>query len=176
MMKISLKPVLILAALSALWYFGFRLPLDREMAAISAQSAAVEAQIADRAGASAAMNAMEVSLASADPDAPQVAPYDNLEGVLAQLHAALQSAGEYSLRFSDPAVGRDGSVRRSVVLQFSCDSFPDAESILQKLIDGPWLCRISGLTLRSSKGLADGSITASATITFYESEKLEKSR
>lgn len=175
-MKISFKTFLILAALAALWYLGFRLPLDRDLAKIAAQSAALEAQITDGAGAAAAMNVMEEALASVDSDGPQVAPYDNLEGVLAQLNAALNTAGEYSLRFSDPAVSGDGAVRRSVVLQFSCESFTDAEGILQTLTDGPWLCRISGLTLRSSNGLASGPITASATITFYESTKLEKSR
>lgn len=175
-MKFSIKSFLILLALTALWYFGFRLPLHREMAEITAQSAVLETQIADRAGKAAAMNAMEAALASADPMAPQVAPYDNLEGVLDQLNTALKTAGEYSLRFSDPAIGKDGTVRRSVVMQFSCDSFAAAEGILQKLTDGPWLCRISGLTLRASNGLAAGPITASATVTFYESQKLEKSR
>ena len=118
MMKISLKTFLISAALLALWYFGFRLPLDRELAELSAQSAALEAQIAEGAGAAALMNAMEVALASADPDAPQVAPYDNLEGILAQLNAALPSADRYSLRFSDPAISSDGAVRRSVGCNF----------------------------------------------------------
>ena len=170
-MKLSVKTALILLLSVSLWLFGFRLPMDRELADIAARAAALETEIAEGAGAVAAMNAMEAALAASDPKGPAVAPYDNLEGVLAQLNAALDGASEYSLRFSDPTIGTDGSVRRSVVLQFSCEGFDHARKILQRLTDGPWLCRISGLTLRAAD-LGTGPLTASATITFYESTQL----
>lgn len=171
-MKISVKTVLTFLATLALWYFGFRLPMDRALADTAARTAALEAQIAEGAGAAAAMNAMEAALAAADPDGPAVAPYDNLEGVLAQLTAPLEGADEYSLRFSDPVMGRDGSVRRSLVLQFSCTSFDRARMILRELTEGPWLCQISGLTLRAPSGLSGGPLTASITVTFFESTAL----
>lgn len=174
-MKISVKTGVLLLTLASLWYFGFQLPLDRELADIAAQTAALEAQITGGAEAAAAMNAMEAALAAADPNAPAVAPYDNLDGVLAQLNNALAAASAYSLRFSDPAVGRDGSVRRSVVLQFSCGSFSEAKEILRLLTDGPWLCNVSGLTLRAPSGLGDSPLSASVTVTFFESTKLNKS-
>ena len=171
-MKISVRIMLAFLAALALWYFGFRLPLNRELAEIAARTATLEAQIAEGAGAAAAMNAMEAALTAADPDGPAVAPYDNLEGVLAQLNGPLDAASEYSLRFSDPSIGKDGAVRRSLVLQFSCTSFDQAREILRSLTEGPWLCTVSGLTLRAPSGLGSGPLTASATITFYESTQL----
>lgn len=170
-MKISLKTFLLFLLLALLWFFGFRLPMNRELADIAARTVALDTQIAEGAGPAAAMNAMEAALAASDPNGPAVAPYDNLEGVLAQLNAALEGTAEYSLRFSDPAAGKDGAVRRSVVLQFSCGSFEQAREILQQLTDGPWLCRIGGLTLRATD-LRTGPLTASATITFYESTRI----
>jgi len=171
-MKISLRNALLLLAAAALWYFGFFLPLQGNLSDIAAQTAALETQISEGAGAAAAMNAMEAALSAARPDAPAVAPYDNLEGVLAQLNAALEGASEYSLRFSDPVTGKDGSVRRSLVLQFSCGSFIQAREILSALTAGPWLCSISGLTLQAPTGLDSGPLTGSATITFYESTQI----
>ena len=171
-MKFSAKTALLCLTLLACWYFGFRLPVNRQLGDISAQTAALESKIAEQAGAAAAMNTMEAALAAGSAEGPSVAPYDNLEGVLAQLNTALAGASDYSLRFSDPVTGKDGSVRRSVVLQFSCDSFDQARKILAELTAGPWLCQISGLTLRASSGLGSSPLTASATVTFFESAHL----
>ena len=172
-MKKSIRILICLTVLiPGLWYLGFYAPLQQELADIAAQTAAVDAQIAAAAEKAAAMNAMEAELSALSRRPPEIAPYDNLEGVLDQLNTALEGAAEYSLRFSDPVMGADGSVRRSVVLQFQCGSFADAKDILSHLTQGPWLCQVGSLTLRSGSHLLAGPLSASATVTFFESTRL----
>lgn len=156
--------------------FCFYLPLQEELAAVSAQTTALEDQIAQAAGKAARMSAMqeeiEAFLRRPAAEQTEIAPYDNKAQVFDQLNTILQPSEEYRLHFSDPATDEMGTVRRNVSMTFRCTDFSTAKAILQDFTQCPWRCLIPNLAISASSDILTGPIEISATITFLESTKL----
>lgn len=95
-----------------------------------------------------------------------LAPYDNLQPVMMELHEILSAAGDYSLSFG--TVDREESVvRRSISLSFSAGSYGGAEAILQKLHDSAYRCMLDSVTIASGEARGDP-VTVNAAIVFFE--------
>ena len=155
---------------------AFYLPLQAEMAAIAAQSQALDAQIIQAAEKAASMDAMQAELddifTRPSSEIQEIAAYDNEAQVLAQLHRILQASEEYSLQFSEPAIAEDGTVRRVVTMGFRCSDFSAAKSIVQDFSQSPWRCLIGNLAISAPGDILNGPVQVSATVTFLESTKL----
>ena len=164
------------AILAGLWYWGFHLPLEADLARIQAQSLQAEDDLSAAAARLCQMEAMEQALldvASANDARPQVAPFDNKQAVLQELNRVLRSSLDYSLQFHDPTIAQDGTVRRVVVMQIHCRDLDHAQTILSQLESSPFLCLIQNLSLTGSGNILDGPVQLQTTVTYLESTKLK---
>lgn len=168
-----LAVILLVLIAGAAYYMGFCRPLQAELTAISYESLQLDAQIASAASKAAAMDAMQLELdeilSRPAEEITEVAPYDNKEAVLQQLNGILQQSEEYSLHFSEPSIEENGTVRRNVVMQFTCTDFASAKAIIQSLTDCRWRCLISNLSISGTGDVMDGPVEVNATVTFFES-------
>ena len=130
----------------------------------------------------------------------EIAPYDNAKVVMTQLNGILSASENYSLSFKDPDIQKDGTVRRVVEMSFDCSDYNSAKTIIKALSSNRWRCLINSISLQSTDKqynapAADltvealdgtdlvvhvpqamavkGSVTIKATITFFESTKIQ---
>lgn len=167
---------LLVLVIGVAYYVGFYTPLQEELATISRQCLEIDSQIASSTSKIAAMDAMQAELdeifARPAEEITEIAPYDNKEVVLNQLNGILRRSEEYSLNFAEPSIQEDGTVRRNVVMNFSCADYASAKTIIQNLTDSQWRCLVSNLSISGSGDVMDGPVQVNATITFFESSKL----
>ena len=171
-------PLAVLVAvvfLGAAYYLGFFKPMEQEMARIAAQTTQVESQLNGVAAQIARMDVMQGELNvlfEKENDLTEIAPYDNKEVVLSQLNGILQESLEYSLNFAEPSIQEDGTVRRNVTMSFRCRDFDSAKNVIENLAGSQWRCLVSNLALSSPTDIMEGEVLVNATITFFESTKL----
>jgi len=95
-----------------------------------------------------------------------LAPYDNSQAVMVELHRILSAARDYSLAFST-VDAEEAIVRRSVSLSFTAPDYDSAKAILQELHDSVYRCLLEDLSV--SVGRGSGSVTSVAgTVVFFE--------
>lgn len=166
------------------YYMLFYRPLQSELASVSAQAATLDAQLQVESAKVASMNNMQRELdeilARPANEITEIAPYDNAKVVMSQLNGILAASEDYSLSFKDPVIGKDGTVRREVAMQFSCTDYASAKSIIEALAASHWRCLINSLSLGSAAegkngNIAAGAVNIKATITFFESTNLARS-
>ena len=155
------------------YYMGFYTPLQEELSSINIQCSEIDTQITTIQARVAKMDSMQAELdeilSRPADEITEIAPYDNKEVVLTQLYGILGRAESYSLNFTDPAVGSDGTVRRSISMSFRCADYEAAKAIIRDLTDSHWRCLVSNLAV-----VADGDnvmkdpVSVTATITFFE--------
>ncbi len=102
-----------------------------------------------------------------DPDPLSLAPYDNLQPVMVELHRVLSAAQDYSLAFSTVET-EETIVRRSISLSFTSGSYSAAKDILKELHDGMYRCLLSDLSITIGQEATNGLTTVSGTIVFFE--------
>ena len=171
---LGLLLLLVVLILGVVYYLTFLKPIRQEMAGIEGQIVQVEKQINTAAAQTARMELMEAELEKilAEGEVSEIAPYDNKEVVLSQLNGILQPSLEYSLSFAEPSIQEDGTVRRNVTMSFRCGDFASAKTIVKNLTGSQWRCLVSNLAVTGSDDIMDGEVQVHATITFFESTKL----
>ena len=155
------------------YYMGFYTPLQEELASISSQCNEVDTQITTSMAKVGQMDDMQAELdeifARPADEITEIAPYDNKEVVLTQLYGILGRAQRYSLDFTDPSVGEDGTVRRNISMNFTCSNYEAAKAIIRDLTDSQWRCLVSNLAIVAEEdNLMKNAVSVSATITFFE--------
>ena len=155
------------------YYMGFYTPLQEELASISRQCTDIDSQITTAMGKVSQMDKMQAELdeifARPADEITEIAPYDNKEVVLTQLYGILGRSESYSLDFTDPKVGSDGTVRRNISMHFTCANYKAAKAILRDLTDSQWRCLVSNLAIvAGGEDLMKDPVTVNATITFFE--------
>lgn len=181
--KLSTREIVMLVVLVVLlagmvYYMGFYTPLQEELASIARQKTEVEAQIAASMEDVKTMNAMQKELdeilARPEDEITEIAPYDNKEVVLDQLYLILGHSENYVLSFVDPVVGADGTVRRDISMEFHCNSYEAAKTIIKNLTNSHWRCLVSNLTIEGdSLDVEANPVSVTATITFFEHTDLK---
>lgn len=101
-----------------------------------------------------------------DPPPRGLAPYDNSQAVMLELHRILSTAEDYSLAFST-VESEESIVRRSISLTFTSSSYEGAKAILQQLHDSMYRCLLSDITISIGSG-DQGSVSTNSTIVFFE--------
>ena len=170
---------LIALVVSLIYYMGFYTPLQDELRQLSEQAAQLDSQIA---GISVQVNKMNAMQAELDEifqrpaeEITEIAPYDNKDAVLTQLYTILAQTQDYSLSFTDPNVGSDGTVRRNISMNFHCDSYIAAKDVLKSLTESRWRCLVSNVSISGDNAdMITNGVTVSATITFFEHTGLSK--
>lgn len=117
----------------------------------------------------AALKKMEFQLENmTSSDKDYMPSYNNRKAEIKQLNDILQNAQSYSVTFD--SITREGNqIRRNFTLQFTTNRYTSAESILDRLDDGPYRCKLNEVLCTSESGnVHNGEISVSAVATFYE--------
>ena len=95
-----------------------------------------------------------------------LAPYDNLQPVMMELHTILNGAEDYSLSFGTVDT-EEPIVRRSISLSYTAGSYAAAREILQRLHDSAYRCMLDSVSVSVGQE-GDGLISVDSTIVFFE--------
>lgn len=95
-----------------------------------------------------------------------LAPYDNLQPVMMELHAILDGAEDYSLSFGTVDTARS-IVRREISLSFTCSGYNAARTILRRLHESRYRCMLKDIAISLEEN-ADGHAAVSGSIVFFE--------
>ena len=95
-----------------------------------------------------------------------LAPYDNLQPVMVELHAILDGAEDYSLSFGTVDT-QEPIVRRSISLTYTTGSYATARNILQRLHDSAYRCMLDSVNISMGQDAGDA-ISVNSTIVFFE--------
>lgn len=104
---------------------------------------------------------------AADPNPVGLAPYDNVQPVMMELHAVLEAATNYSLSFST-VDAEQSIVRRSISLSFQAPSYESAREILQNLHDSAYRCMLESLSISFGDGEGEQAVSVNGVIVFFE--------
>ncbi len=164
---------LVVLIIGVVYYMGFYTPLQAELTSIANQTVDTEMQITTAEAKVARMDGMQAELdeilSRPESEITEIAPYDNKEVVLNQLNGILSRTVNYSLNFTDPSVGENGTVRRNISMTFQCESYEAAKAVIEDLTDSQWRCLVSNLSIVAEEAdLMANPVTVSATITFFE--------
>lgn len=95
-----------------------------------------------------------------------LAPYDNLQAVMFELHGILDQTREYSLSFGTVDTSQH-IVRREISLSFTCSGYDTAKAVLQRLHDSLYRCMLSNITISLGQA-ADGGAAVSGSLVYFE--------
>ena len=96
----------------------------------------------------------------------EIPKYDNRQNLMMQLSSILSKTENYNLRFG--SVTSEGNViSRQIILDYTCNGYMAAKSILQEIYNGEYPCVIGNVHI-SDEG------ATSLYITYYEYGKLEE--
>lgn len=115
----------------------------------------------------------QIEEAKAAGDSQKELPlYDNTKNEITALNTILTGTGSYTINFAQ-AEFSDSLVRRSVSISFTSDSYSAAQVVLNKLINCPYTCLVTDITISagsagSSGSTSSGTIASTATVTFFE--------
>ena len=177
MRKLSLRERVLLVLLAILavvsgYVLLFYLPTTQRMESLHAQIAQaqeLEAQLGARLATQQQMEQELEQLSAQGAQAPYMPAYDNLQAVMVELNTILASCQEYSISFQGEQ-GEDPVFYRRVSIPFTCGSYEQAREILQKLHDSALRGLLGDLQLSQQE---NGTVTVSATITFFEYQAAE---
>ena len=180
--KLSTKEIVLLIILAVLvvgacYYFFFLTPHSEAMTTIENQSADLDTQIeaAQLQVATLQSKQEEIEKIMADPNATEIAPYDNEKEVMKQLNSVLRGKCiEYNISFSDPVIDENGLVRRNVQLSFRTLTYGEAKNILKKLSESHWRCILTNISVDCGAGEVETQSNVTVNLTFYESTNIEK--
>lgn len=103
----------------------------------------------------------------------QIPEYDNLKPLMDELNRIMGAAATYSLAFDQlDSTTSTEYVYRGVRIDFSCDSYAAAESIVNALANGAYPCVIDSVSIvdGSVRYGSDARVSASTHVTFIEKQ------
>ncbi len=111
-------------------------------------------------------DALEKLEQSAQADVPD---YDNAKNVLELLKRAMAQTNEFKLNFQ-PVTTEGAIARRTIQMNFRCDSYAAAKQVLQTLLDSNYRCRITSMSVTCGQNgdITQQEVSVQATVTFYE--------
>ena len=180
--KFSAKELILVVFLVVLlvgvsYYMFYYTPLQEELKQISDQSLDVDSQTTLATAKLTSMSRMQKELdeifAKPQNEITEIAPYDNAKVIMNELNGILASSINYKLTFADPVIGKDGTVRRTVGMNFNCANYAAAKQIINNLTSGHWRCLMNSLTINSESNIRSEGVVCSASIVFFESTNLQ---
>ena len=169
--------VLLVLLIGVCYYMFYLTPLQSEIQSLNNQCADVEAETTIAATRLASMSKMQKELdeifARPESEITEIAPYDNAKVVMTELNGILGQSQNYKLTFSDPVIEADGTVRRTVNMNFTCGSYNSAKQIIKNLCNSHWRCLMKNLNVDGGDSVRSEEVSCTATIVFFESTNLE---
>lgn len=177
MRKLSIRErvlllLLVIIALVSGYILLFYLPTTQRLQSLSAQIAQSQELVDQMDAKLASQQQMEnklEQLSAQGAQVPYMPAYDNLQSVMVELHSILAGCQEYSLSFQSEQSENPVFCRR-VSIPFTCGSYAQAQEILRKLHDSALRGLLEDVQISQQE---DGTIKASATITFFEYQAVQ---
>ena len=148
--------------------------LDGEIATVKSETTLAEKQV-DR------MHVMQATIEKYKAQGKTATPvpaFDNMTALMSELNGTLARTSSYTLSFDELDTETSNEyILRGVTVDFSCESFSDAEDVVADLANGPFPCSIdsvsitdtsAGRTSRLNGAAGSGSVSAKVHITFFE--------
>lgn len=161
----------VIAAVSG-YILLFYLPTTQRIESLNAQidqTQELADQLEARLASQQQMERKLEQLSAQGSQVPYMPDYDNLQAVMVELHTILSGCQEYSLSFQSEQ-GENHVFSRRVSIPFTCGSYEQAREILQKLHDSALRGLLGDVQISHQE---DGTIKASATMTFLEYQAAE---
>lgn len=159
--------ILILMAIFAGYYYAFYLPTQEKITFYEEEAILVDDQIIIAEAKTMKMSMMNKELAAIKAgdmtNIKELPPYDNSRNVMNSLSAILANATQYDVSFSG-VTEEDGIVRRDITLNYSCNSYDAAKSILSQIYNGDYRCLMKDLHITQSSGVWNVNVQ----ITYFE--------
>ena len=100
-----------------------------------------------------------------NPNPLGLADYDNLQPIMVELNSILAATENYSLSFATVDASQS-LIRREISISFTCSSYANAKTVLQRLHDSMFRCMLNNVTI--SGGRNGGSASVSGSIVYFE--------
>ncbi len=159
--------ILILMGIFAGYYYAFYIPSQEKITFYEEEAILIDDQIIVAEAKTAKMAMMNKELAeikSGDmSNIKELPAYDNSRNVMNSLSLILANATQYDVSFSG-VTEDDGIVRRDITLNYSCNSYDSAKSILSRIYNGDYRCLIKDLHITQSSG----TWSVNVQITYFE--------
>lgn len=157
--------------LFCVYYFVFLVPTNEKIETYKSDTLLLEDQILMADAKVAKMEQMQAELdeimAGNANGLKELPAYDNSNNVMAALSTILEKSNQYNISFSNVVI-EDNTVRRNISLNYTCDSYNNAKSILNEIYEGDYRCILKDLYLTSSSSEESESYNVSVDITYFE--------
>lgn len=169
---VALAVILVAIAWFVLIYQG----TTNEITRLEGEIASTQSTITVEEARLKAMNSMqkEIDAAKAAGAAPVPVPaYDNLRPLMAELNTIMGMTNTYTLSFDKVNAESGSYVNRGVRIDFSCNSYAEAENVVKALAGGTYPCVIDSITVadgtvRTTTRSGTATCNASIHVTFFE--------
>ena len=171
-----LVAVLLILLLGVGYYMLYYTPLQNELQSIEIETSQVRSEIDIASAKCESMSRMQSELdeifSNGKDKVTEIAPYDNAKVVMSELNGILSQSLNYKLSFADPVIEADGTVRRTVGMNFSCNGYDSAKRIINNLCNSRWRCLMKNISVNGDEDIVGNQVTCNATIVFFESKNL----
>lgn len=164
-----LMVILAILLIACVYYILVEKPVQDTLMDASQRQSEAESQMTIASAQIQKMHQMQTALEQLEQTAQADVPdYDNAKNVVELLNRAMSVTNEYNLTFQP--VTTDGSIaRRTIQMNFRCDSYATAKQVLQTLLDSNYRCRITSMSVTGGGGdISQQQVTVNASVTFYE--------
>ena len=159
--------ILVLMAIVAVYNYAFYLPTQEKISFYEEEALLIDDQVIVAEAKAAKMTRMEKELEAIKSgdmtNVKELPAYDNSRNVMNSLSAILANATQYNVSFSGVSE-EDGIVRRDITLNYNCNSYEAAKSILTQIYNGDYRCLIKDLHITQSSGTWNVNVQ----ITYFE--------
>lgn len=160
--------ILALMLVFCVYYILVEKPVQDTLLDASQRQSAAESEFTVASAKLENMHRMQAALDTLDQGTQADVPdYDNAKNVVNLLNSAMALTDEYTLSFRP--VSQEGAiVTRSIDMSFRCDGYAIGKRILKTLLDSPYRCRITAMSVSGSSDIRQEEISVNASVTFYE--------
>ena len=163
--------VLILAVLVviAVYYFAVVQNVSSTIEANNAALDDIETEITTQQTIALQRNKLEAALEQLGDTAklPEVAVYDNIRAEFDEVEALMAKAETFNVSFGNPTV-TGTSVRRTVTVTYTMDTYADAAAVVTALSNGDYYCIVDSFSFATKKTTSGSAISATLHATFFE--------
>ena len=168
------KALVLLLALVLVFIAWFVLVFQRtsdEISSLDSQIADAESEIVIDQARAAQIGSMKEAIeahVAAGEQAVEVPEYDNMTPLMGELNSVLAAADTYSISFDDVDVdSAAGYVRRGAKIEFGCDSYGAAESLVNVLANGRFPCSIDSVSITDNTAGTSRSTGSNVSTTLH---------
>lgn len=170
MKKLSIREKVLLIILGIMagvlaYYYGFYLPTQNRIVELEEEFIAIDDEIIVADVKVAKLEEMKAELQrikeAGVENIREVPSYDNRQNLMSELSGILARAENYNIRFNDVTTD-EVTISRNLTLNYTCDSYQSAKTILQEIYSGKYPCTYTDVFL------SDDGKTFSVDMIFFE--------